>query len=595
MKGLAWGVAVAIGMVVSPSYGAPPPAKPAAPLAAKPKSLGETLTGQAKTDYESARVLVGDGDYAGALIKFQSAYDGSKDPRLLFNVAASEKQLRHYARAVDLLKKYAADTGPLVTAKDKEEAAEFIKTLEPFTVAVTLDVTEPDATVEIDDAVVGKSPLPGPIVVDIGQRKIRARKEGYRDFVTTVTLGGSATQTVPMKLEKEVHEGKLSIQVPPGASITIDGQPIAPGAGKEPVETRLLSGGHTLRVTAPGMRAYEREVIVRDNELRVVEVQLEREAELERPTLRVSIGCVDTTPRNIDDGLALYIDDSPAAATASGGKKRWNAELGRDEVDYVAFPVSTGTHKVQVRIPGCRPAETTFTVNASGGELRGALPSASPGFVRGPAGNPDWGRIGVALWLPGTIGKGFEKGLTFSPESQAPLSGLKYSPSGVGVAVQPAITFRWLTMMLDFGYASGTASIGSAPAVTAPEVLAAIEGPSVSWLRAGVRAGARFPLNVGAFHLGVGTGYDNISLTNLAPGLGWDRDHWVYGTAWAMLDIHVLCDLALFAGFHIDVHNEADTATYGLQFGAAFQPNKICRAERGTAYELTSRPGGGAP
>ena len=592
MKWLAWAPALVLFVVCSPAFAAPPaPAAP--PVAAKPKTLGETLTGQAKADYESARVLIGDGDYAGALIKFQAAYDSAQDPRLLFNVAASEKQLRHYAKAVALPKRYAASASPVVTAKDKEEAAEFIKTLEPFTVAVTIDVTEPAATVEVDDVVVGQSPLPAPVVVDIGQRKFRVRKDGYRDLVVILSLGGSAIQTVPMKLEKELHAGKISLRAPLAASMFIDGQPLPARATADAIELQLPSGGHTLRATAPGMRPFEREVIVKDNEVRTVEVQLEPDAELQRPKLRVAVGCIDSTPRSADEGLAVYIDGSPAATAPSGGKTVWNEDRGRDVIEYVAFPVTTGAHTVQVRIPGCRVAEARVDVRADGGDLRGALPSDSALLVRGPAGSPNWGRIGVSLWLPNTIGAGF-KGLSFSSESQGPLRGLKYAPSGTGIAVQPGLAARWATLMLDLAYAGGSAEIASQPAVATPQIIEAVDKPPVRWFRAGMRMGARFPFNVAAFHLGVGSGYDNIVFTKLAPGLSWDKPGSLYGSAWAMLDIHVLCDLPLFAGFHIDVHDDGTSATYGLQFGAAFQPNKVCRAERSTPYELTASPAGAA-
>src|SRR5882724_2714841 len=74
------------------------PTAPAAPPAPPgPRPLSESLTGGAKSDYEAARLLYGDGDHAGALVKFQSAFDQSKEPRLLWNMAACEKNLRHYA------------------------------------------------------------------------------------------------------------------------------------------------------------------------------------------------------------------------------------------------------------------------------------------------------------------------------------------------------------------------------------------------------------------------------------------------------------------------------------------------------------------
>src|SRR5437764_13820664 len=74
--------------------------------AAQTKTLAETLTGPAKSDYETARLLFTDGDFVGAEIKFKSAYETSHDARLLWNMAACEKSQRHYARAVDLVHKY---------------------------------------------------------------------------------------------------------------------------------------------------------------------------------------------------------------------------------------------------------------------------------------------------------------------------------------------------------------------------------------------------------------------------------------------------------------------------------------------------------
>src|SRR5437016_6190653 len=78
----------------------PPPTPPAGP-----PSLSETLSGDAKSAYDAAKVLFGDGDFASAALKFRSAHDLSNDPRLLWNIAACEKNLRHYAKVVSLVQR----------------------------------------------------------------------------------------------------------------------------------------------------------------------------------------------------------------------------------------------------------------------------------------------------------------------------------------------------------------------------------------------------------------------------------------------------------------------------------------------------------
>ena len=96
---------------------------------------------------QSGKVLFTDGDYAGSLVKFSSAFDVSKDPRLLWNMAACEKNLRHYAKALKLVRQYVADGDKVLADQDKQEAGELIKVMEPFTAKLKVTVDEPDAEV----------------------------------------------------------------------------------------------------------------------------------------------------------------------------------------------------------------------------------------------------------------------------------------------------------------------------------------------------------------------------------------------------------------------------------------------------------------
>lgn len=575
---------VVLGSVVSTVHAAPPTATKPAAAAPKPKSVGETLTGPAKADYESARVLVTDGDYAGARVKFQAAYDGSKDPRLLWNVAACEKQMRHYARAIVTVKKFAADGGPLVSPKEKEEAAELIRTLEPFTVAVTLDVTEPDASVEVDDELVGKSPLAGAVVVDIGQRKFRVLKEGYREFSTTMSVGGSATQTIPVKLEKEVHEGKLSLQVPPGASILVDGKPVLAGVGTDAVEVKLPTGGHTLRVTAPNMRAYEREIVVKDNETRAVEVTLEREAEPEKPRLRVAVGCGEVRPRGADEGLTVFVDDSPAALVGSGGKQTWDERAGRNAVEYVEFPLSAGPHKVRVRIAGCSSLEHDVVVDPkSGADVHGALDLDSSPLWRGPAWDPVGFRLAVGVWFPSAPGQGTHGGDRVARSGTATYS---YYPTFgsapfafAGPFVSGGWTSRFFVAHADLGVAWGTAArVGTF--TLKPDEPSAVDS---TWYEAVGRIGLRVPLNVVALSLGPAFG---IHAPFSAPQAV-DTPFGLIG-GWFGIDVQPLCDFLVFTDARVsgdfkqgqfpEVGRNDYYATFRL--GVAWQPSSVCRRER---------------
>jgi hypothetical protein len=230
------------------------------------------LQGPAKANYDAGKLLFGDGDYNGALLKFSAAYDLSKDPVLLYNMVACEKMLRHYAKAVTYIDRYLAEGGALLTDQDRVDAKSLRDTMAAFTAPITINVTEPDAEVSIDDEVVGRSPLKAPVVVDIGERHVIVRKPGFKDFTTSLKV--SVAATVEAQLVKEVHEGHLEVRAPDGAAIKIDGNAVGIGSWTG----TLASGGHTLNVSAPQMRQYQTEVTLQDGQTRTVEVSLEPES-----------------------------------------------------------------------------------------------------------------------------------------------------------------------------------------------------------------------------------------------------------------------------------------------------------------------------
>jgi len=257
------------------------PAAAEAPAAAAeaPLPLADTLHGMAKADYISGRVLFEDGDFASSLIKFQNAFDASKDPRLLWNIAACEKALRRYARVLKLLERYVNEGGALISDQDRQDADSVVNAVRPLVSTLVIDSSPPGAEVLIDDERVGTTPLSG-LLVDIGNRKIVLRLAGYEDNVTMTPVKGADEVKLSTQLKKIVHEGRVTIVAKTGQVITIDGRGVGDGrwAGV------LSSGPHTLRVTAPGFRAYQSEILVRDRSSRSIQVELEREASGGVPT-----------------------------------------------------------------------------------------------------------------------------------------------------------------------------------------------------------------------------------------------------------------------------------------------------------------------
>ena len=539
--------------------------------AATARPLAQALTGAARADYDAGKVLASDGDFTGALIKFQSAYDQSRDPRLLWNVAFCEKNLRHYARVIATLQRYLAEGAGFLTDKDRKEARDLVQTIQPFTTSATFKVSEAGAQISVDDAAVGVSPLAAPVVLDIGERRLRVVKEGFKPYEKTLPVGGSAAIAVDVVLEKEVHEGRIVVEAPPDATIVLDDKP----AGTGRLEATVAAGGHQLRVTAPGMRPFQSEVVIQDKETRSLQVALEREGEPDKPRIRLAVGCDGPEPRGPDDGLVVYLD-GPGVLAPANVKKTWSDERGRNVVDYVEYPAGAGKHTLRARIPDCESLETPVEVRpGKGADVTGALESDTPLLLGGPQGSPGRWRVGAGAWMfrPGALQ------LDAMPESYQGGVG-----AAAGVVLEGAVLWRWFGLTVQTAWGTG-----SMQRATFTSNYALPSTPSLSVFETTVRPALRVPLNIVAVSLGpqaqiVQINLDQVDSGKMRGGFG----------AWAGIDVQPLCDW----GVNLNADASMLTGTQGIQgdpvetvqIGIFFEPNARCRRERSTRFGLF--PGG---
>ena len=239
----------------------------------------------AKAEYAAARILYDDGDFAGALEKLRSAYDLSKDPRLLWNMAACQKNLRHYAEVVRLVERYLSEGRGYVSDSDRSDATSLLDTVKEFISRVEIKSNESGASVFIDDVSMGTTPLSASLPVDMGSHKVRVSKAGFVDFAATVELPGGRPFSIAADLVAEHHEGKLRVVAAPRDVVRIDGKVVGTGLW----EGVLPSGTHSVYVTGQDKIAHQTEVVITDNQLSSLHVALEN-----RPTQGVDRSGVPT-------------------------------------------------------------------------------------------------------------------------------------------------------------------------------------------------------------------------------------------------------------------------------------------------------------
>jgi hypothetical protein len=282
-----------LGMIVllasSPALAQPAAAAPALP------PLSESLDGQAKQDYNAARILVGDNDYAGALVKFEQALEHSGDLRLLWNMAVCEKNLRHYASVLRLLTRYQREGDARMTEAQRTEVAAVVQTVRTLISRVHLEVNEDNAAVFVDDRPAGTTPLAEPLLVDLGHRRIRAAKNGFHDAVLVQDFAGGSEVAFSLTLQPEVRAGRLMVSAASADAIHVDNRLVGYGVWQGEVP----AGEHAVRVTAPNMRPYSHELVVSAGQMRSLQITLEPEKSSVSPLVWIGAGVI------VAGGLAI--------------------------------------------------------------------------------------------------------------------------------------------------------------------------------------------------------------------------------------------------------------------------------------------------
>jgi hypothetical protein len=575
----------------APARAQTPPA-PQAPAAApappkpRPGPLALALPPDAKRDYDAGKLLFEDGDFATALLKYRDAYDRTRDPRLLWNLAVCQKNLRHYAKAGALLRRYVAEGGALLSAGDRRDAQDLSRAIAPFSVAMVFRVNLDGAEVSIDDEVVGGSPLPGPVVLDMGARRVRVRKEGHRVWDREVPVGGSAPTTVDVTLERQ--SGHLELHVPAGAHVTVDDR----DAGTGPTVAQDLSiGAHAVRVTAAHMRTLQTDVLVEDAKSRTMEIALEPEAP---PTaeVHVAVSCLGPDPLP-QEALAVFFDDSTESALPMGVRIR--REEGREVVAYVPYRVAPGRHVVHVSSTRCEGSDVDVDVSDGGvADVRGELRPHN-GWVNGsPAGSPDGWRVSAGLVVTPSSFTNYQNLFSNPPAAFGTVGVIRAGPS-----VTAGLQGRWWLALLEgrFEYAKvngSTSGASSSNGTGTKENIPINFGSTFTQWSAGIRVGGRVPLVIAALSAGVGLHLGQFFFSPDSQGTG--QSGLAGGAStWVAIDLQPVCDWGLQLGGAVLTEGYATSGSTPGESGATsfwlhgtYTPNSLCQRGKAGLFKIES-------
>lgn len=188
----------------------------AQPASAPPAQAANEDAGQR---FKRGVELYQDHDFRAAILEFQRAYQIAPNFRVLYNIGQAYFEVQDYVAAEDAFTRYLRDGGGDVPADRVEEVKGLLEKLKARIATLELTANVEGAQISIDDVERGTTPLPGPIRISAGQRKLTITKEGFTSISRSLSMTGG-----------DVMKESFTL-VPVNAKATTPDEPASSGPG----------------------------------------------------------------------------------------------------------------------------------------------------------------------------------------------------------------------------------------------------------------------------------------------------------------------------------------------------------------------------
>jgi hypothetical protein len=209
-------------------------------------------------------------DWETALVKFNEAYELSKDPALLYNRARTLESMGELPRALDAIEAFEQTASPELKAK-VNGLDEVIRTIRSRVATVVVSSNVDDAEVRLNDRVVGKTANGSArLRVKTGALlRIELVHPSYLPCTVDVDgVRGGETRSATCTLSSRDSSGILVVKSMPGTQVSVDGTP----GGVVPYERVVQKGAHNIVLTKDGYGTFSTTAVVRSGETKVVQV-----------------------------------------------------------------------------------------------------------------------------------------------------------------------------------------------------------------------------------------------------------------------------------------------------------------------------------
>jgi len=188
------GCGLATALPVPPAFAADDPGEEGA------EQPDEDAVAEASERFRRGVKLYKDRDFVAALVEFKRAYELAPNYRVLYNLGQTSRELKDYASALVAYQQYLDEGGDAIKAKRRKEVEKLVDDLTDRVGKLAISTNVEGAEIQIDDEVVGETPLEEPVVVNIGKRRVAASLPGHAPASRLVEVAGRDELVVELEL-----------------------------------------------------------------------------------------------------------------------------------------------------------------------------------------------------------------------------------------------------------------------------------------------------------------------------------------------------------------------------------------------------------
>lgn len=157
------------------------------------ESFAQALVSEGVTSWES-------GDHETAARQFEVSYRILPVAEHLDVLGLALAALGHYRAAAERLARF-LEEGAIIDAERRERAETALSEARQHFGTVSVRSDPMGARLSVDDVPAGTTPLPSPLLLDVGAHRVHARLDGHRDADEELEVEGGSTVNLLLRLE----------------------------------------------------------------------------------------------------------------------------------------------------------------------------------------------------------------------------------------------------------------------------------------------------------------------------------------------------------------------------------------------------------